>query len=439
MTDVYRIARLTVMVAALAVVGAAAMPGVASAGAKTILVSKSSAGPKGDGPSDEPSISATGRYVAFDSQAGNLVPDDTNGTRDCFVRDLAAGTTERVSISAGGQEANAECFGPVISQSGRFVAFRSGATNLGGSTNGLWQIYLRDRRTGATTLVSQRVDGGDGGDGQSEDPAISGDGRFVVYQSVATNLVPGDTNNQLDVFLYDRVTGITQRVSSESNGGEANGASKDPAISANGRFIVFDSVATNLVKGDTNKRSDVFIHDRVSGKTTRVSVRSNGGQANGPSRNAVVSGTGRFVAYESRATNLVPADRSSDNDVFVYDRSKKRVTEISVNSAEQQARGGYSSDPTISNNGRWVAFESTAANLVKGDTNKRRDSFLRDRAKGTTIILSKRANGKIAAGEGDDPFISGNGRFVAFESTAPKMVAADNDTLEDIYRTGPLY
>ena len=318
---------MTVTVAALSLLGAAAVPGIASAGAETALVSKSSAGAKGDGPSEEPSISRTGRYVAFDSNAGNLVPGDTNGTSDCFVRDLSSGATERVSVSSGGIEGDAQCFGPAISQSGRFVAFRSSATNLGGSTNGTWQIYLRDRWTGTTTLVSGRVGGGDGGDGQSDDPAMSGDGRFVVYQSIATNLVPGDTNNQKDVFLYDRVTGSTDRVSIQSNGGEANGASEDPAISANGRFVTFHSAAANLVKGDTNKRHDIFIRDRVSGKTSRISVGLNDRQANGASLNPAVSSTGRFVAYESVATNLVTTDRNSDNDVFVYDRSKKRVTE----------------------------------------------------------------------------------------------------------------
>jgi len=434
-----KLTRATAVVAALAVVTTAAMPAVAQAGAKTILASKSSSGAKGNGGSSEPSVSGNGRLVAFASFAGNLVPNDTNGLSDCFVRDVGSGTTERVSVSSTGQQANDRCWGPAISSgNGRWVAFRSHATNLAGSTNGIAQIYLHDRHTDTTTLVSERRSGGQGGDGPSSDPGISKDGRYVVYESKAANLVHGDTNARQDVFLYDRVTDATKRVSVRTNGTQGNGGSGDPSISADGKFIVFTSYAKNLVSGDTNNKRDVFVHKRTTGKTQRASLRAGGRQANGESWNGSISGNGRFVAFESNASNLVGADRSRDRDVFRYDRWQKKISQASRTSAEKQAKG-TSGDPTISNSGRWVAFESNAGNLAKGDTNRRYDAFVRDFKKGTTRIVSKRSDGKIAWGDQDDPFISGDGKFVVFESTAKKMVPVDKDTNEDIYRRGPLY
>ena len=440
MTDLARLTRVTAMVAALAVVGAAAMPALANAGAKTVLVSKSSAGVKGVSESSEPSVSRTGRYVAFNSRADNLVPGDNNGRADCFVRDLQTGTTERVSVSSTGAESNGKCWGPAISGNGRYVAFGSDATNLDTSTNRIVQVYLHDRDLDTTTLVSERVKNGgnQGGNKLSHDPSISKDGRYIVYESKASNLVWKDTNGKPDIFLYDRVTRKNKRVSVRSNGKQANGGSFDPAISANGKFIVFASYARNLVRGDTNGKQDVFVHNRTNKVTKRVSVRSNGGQANGRSWNATVSGDGRYVAYESFAKNLVSADKSNDRDVFVYDRWNKKVKQVSLTSTERQANGA-SGDPTISYNGRWVAFQSLAGNLASIDKNKKWDSFVRDRKKGTTKIVSKRSDGKIAWGNQDDPYISGDGKFVAFESTAKKIVPADTDKLEDIYRRGPLY
>ena len=227
-------------------------------------------------------------------------------------------------------------------------------------------------------------------------------------------------------------------MSVRSNGRQGNGNSSDPAISADGSTVVFTSEASNLVRRDTNRTRDVFIHRRAAGKTQRVSVRAKGRQANGPSWNGSISANGRFVAFESQASNLVRADRSRDRDVFVYDRQKRRVSQASLSSRGRQARG-QSGDPTISSNGRWVAFESNAGNLARGDKNQRYDSFVRDFKRGKTRILSKRADGKIAWGDQDDPFISGNGKFVVFESTAKKMVPADRDKIEDLYRRGPLY
>jgi Tol biopolymer transport system component len=437
MSSLSKLTRATAVVAALAVTATVALPAAAQAGAATTLVSKSASGTKGNSLSSEPSVSGNGRLVAFDSYANNLVPNDTNRDADCFVKDTQTGAIELVSVSSTGEQANSRCWGPAISGDGRYVAYNSQATNLGGSTNGLTQVYLHDRRTDTTTLVSERRTGGQGGNGPSTDSGISKDGRYVVYESKANNLVNGDTNNRKDIFLYDRATEKTKRVSVRSNGVQANGGSEDAAISADGKFVVFTSYARNLVSGDTNRKRDVFVHKHTTGKTQRASLRAGGRQANGESWNGTISGNGRFVAFESNATNLVRADRSRDRDVFRYDRWKKRISQASRTSKEKQARG-QSGDPTISNNGRWIAFESTAGNLAKGDTNRRYDSFVRDFRKGTTRMLTKRSDGKIAWGDQDDPFISGDGKYVVFESTAKKMVPADKDKIEDVYRRGPI-
>lgn len=219
----------------------------------------------------------------------------------------AAPITTRVSVSSGGQQGNAESgefYRPAVSSTGRYVAFASSATNLvAGDTNGERDVFVRDRQTGATTRVSVGAAGVQA-NSRSFEPAISSTGRFVVFASFAPNLVPGDTSN-LDVFLRDRQTGVTQRVSVDTGGGPTNGLSGSPAVSADGRFVVFESSASDLVVGDTNGEDDVFIRDRQAGLTERVSVRSGGQQANNGSfsYDPKVSNDGRYVVFNSSATN----------------------------------------------------------------------------------------------------------------------------------------
>ena len=248
------------------------------------------------------------------------------------------------------------------------MAFASRASNfVAGDGNGTWDVFVRDRTTGTTEIVS--VDSkGDEGNGPSGDPAISGDGRFVVFRSRASDLVGKDTNGKWDIFMHDRKRGNTYRLSEKTNGRQANGHSDDPDISSDGKWVVFESKATNLVKGDTNGKKDIFIHDRVNGVTKLVSQKSNGGRANGGSSNPTVSGNGRFVAFESRARNLAGKDTNRAADIYVHDRKKKKTTRVSMRNGGGLLNGG-SWDPTISDNGRWVAFASASSQLVKGDTN----------------------------------------------------------------------
>ena len=310
----------------------------------TELVSVDSAGNQHFGSSGEPTMSAEGRYVAFMSQAAGLVPGDTDVIEDIYVHDRHTGTTEVVSIDSAGNKGNGWSIGPAISADGRYVAFHSSSSNLvAGDTNTCDpfvepgtcpDVFVHDRQTGITQRVS--VDSaGSQASGTSGTVAISADGRYVVFSSHASNLVADDTNkcpNAFDpdtcpdVFVHDRQTGITQRVSVDSAGAEGNGASYDPAISADGRYVAFYSLASNLVPGDTNGVADVFVHDRQTASTQRVSLATESAQGNNRSYAPSISADGRYVAFESLATNLVPGDTNGDRDIFVHDRGEPAPT-----------------------------------------------------------------------------------------------------------------
>ena len=306
-------------------------------------------------------------------------------------------------MDSAGNEANDASRDLSISADGRFVAFSSHATNLiVGDTNGQWDIFAHDRQTGTTTRISLDSVGNEANDA-SRDPAISGDGRFIAFQSNATNLVAGDTNRRPDIFVHDRQTGTTTRVSVDSAGNQANDNSlyNPPSISADGRFVAFQSDATNLVVGDTNGRGDIFVHDRQTGTTTRISLDSAGNETNDASHGLSINADGRFIAFQSNATNLVAGDTNRRPDIFVHDRQTGATTRVSVDSAGNEAYSYGTSDgsslPSISADGRFVAFHSSAYNLVVGDTNYELDIFVHDRQRGTTI----RANVDSAGNQAD--------------------------------------
>ncbi len=345
----------------------------------TRRVSVDSGGTQSDGNSAAPSISSDGRYVAFGSMATNLVTGDL-GHEDIFVHDRQTGHTTRVSLSSDGLQANGTNRRPSISADGRYVAFDSEASNVvTGDTNGKYDVFVHDRQTGQTTLVSADYGGGPSND-HSSSPSISADGRYVAFNSIATDLVTGDTNGKSDVFVHDRDTGQTTRVSVDSDGSQATGDdSTSASISSDGRYVAFKSGATNLVDDDSNGDWDVFVHDRDTGQTTRVSVKSDGTQASGgPSRNPSISPDGRYVAFDSIATNLVNGDSNGKMDVFVHDRQTGQTTRVSVDSAGMQATDD-SQTPSISSDGRCVAFSSRATDLVPDDTNGMMDIFVYDR------------------------------------------------------------
>jgi Tol biopolymer transport system component len=401
----------------------------------TTRVSVSSTGTQTDEFSWRHSISADGRYVAFASGATNLVSGDTNGTWDVFVHDRVTGETARVSVSSIGTQADGWSSHTSISADGRYVAFASAATNLvAGDTNGVEDIFVHNRVTGETARVSVSSTGAQA-NGSSGPPSISADGRYVAFVSAATNLVSGDTNGVEDIFVHDRVTGETARVSVSSTGAQANDISNGSSISADGRYVAFASAATNLVAGDTNGVEDIFVYDRETGETARVSVSSTGAQANDSSDGSSISADGRYVAFSSLATNLVTGDTNGIRNVFLHDRETGETTRVSVSSAGVQANG-HSYSFSTSADGRYVAFESVATNLVPGDNNGMSDVFVRDRVTGQTARVSitrgSRRQGDDWSWSGD-PSISTDGRYVAFASFASDLVPGDTNGILDVF------
>ena len=339
---------------------------------------------------ETPSISANGRFVAFASFSSRiLVEGDGDRGEDIYLHDRKKGKTVRVSRELNGPPAQSPEWSallPSISGNGRFIAFVSDSDALvENDDNDMFDVFLYDIRKGTTTLVSRGVDGtGANDDACSEignrcaPPSLSKNGRFVVFISDASNLVEGDTNGTADVFLFDRKTETTSRVSVGVGGEESNGRSFVARISANGRFVAFGSVATNLVLDDTNGTRDIFVRDLKKGTTTIVSVASSGEQSDRLSRLPSISANGRFIAFSSFAGNLVDGDTQSGVEVYVHDRKKGRTTKVSVDASG--ADGDLPSDrASISANGRFVSFESSATNLVEGDANGETDIFVRDR------------------------------------------------------------
>jgi Tol biopolymer transport system component len=374
-------------------------------------VSLATDGTQGDSDSsgnDSPSISADGRYVAFDSLSSNLVPGDTNGFSDVFVRDRQTNTTTRVSLATDGTQGDSYSDNPSISADGRYIAFRSNASNLvPGDTNGTEDIFVRDRQTNTTTRVSVASDGTQGND-FSDNPSISADGRYVAFESYASNLVPGDTNATYDIFVRDRQTNTTTRVSVASDGTQGNNGSSYPSISADGRYVAFASIAGNLVPGDTNGLYDIFVRDRQTNTTTRVSVATDGTQGNDYSLNPHISADGRYIAFESAASNLVPGDTNGTNDIFVRDRQTNTTTRVNVASDGTQGNG-YSAFSSISADGRYVAFASYANNLVPGDTNGAYDVFVATLSLPPAHAMSISPNQGTQGQTLDNVIITGNG------------------------------
>ena len=346
-----------------------------------------------------------------------------------------AGTVEtiRASVRSNGAEGDGEShYPPTLSGNGRFVAFSSAATNLvANDENGSNDVFVHNRVTGKTTRVSVRSNGNEVV-GESSHPSLSSTGRFVAFHSSAA-LVGSDDNGVEDIYVHDRETGRTTRVSVRSNGSQVDGASFEPSISGNGRYVAFVSQALDLVPEDNADFTDVFVHDRETGKVRRVSVSSSGAQADEESFDAVISSNGRFVAFQSWATNLAGNDTLGYNDVFVHNRKTKKTIRASVNTNGQKAQGD-STHATLSGNGRYVAFESFATNLVANDENSSEDIFLRDLVAKKTKRISVRSNGDEAEGSSEAPEFSDNGRYVTFESGAANLVSGDGEAVDIFLR-----
>jgi Tol biopolymer transport system component len=410
----------------------------------TTLESLSTDGRQGNLYSYAIAISARGRYVLFSSDATNLVAGDTNEQSDAFLRDRWRGVTTRVSVSSSGAQAaqTADGFGGSravgMSRDGRWLLFRSDAPNLvAHDTNGVQDMFVHDRRSGATERVSVGR-GGRQANGASWSASISADGRYVAFTSSASNLVAHDTNGAADVFLYDRLRRTTSRASVGRGGRQSNGDSTEPAISAHGRFIAFQSNASNLVARDTDGVGDVFVRDRRSGRTARVSVASDGAQAAGfatgtGSNGPAISAHGRFVAFHSDAANLVRHDSNGVFDIFVHDRATGRTLRVSVRDDGGQADAESLGPATISPDGRYVAFASLASNLVAGDRNDTTDAFIRDLLRRHTLLASRSATGEQGSDASTPAALSTDDRYLAFSSWAGNLVAQDRSPGPDVF------
>jgi len=445
-----------------------------SAPGTTARVSLAANGAQGNAPSGSPAIDASGRFIAFASLADTLVTGDSNGVVDVFLRDTCVGaapgctpSTSRVSVGSSGTQGDNQSSSPAIGADGRFIAFESIAGNLvTGDTNGTADIFLRDTCFGApagcspSTVRLSVSSAGAEGNGQSLRPAISADGRFIAFESTSDNLVSGDANGVSDIFLRDTCSGAgagcspsTARLSVSSAGAQGAADSFQPTISGTGRFVAFSSFANDLVANDTNGNFDVFLRDTCfsaaagcSPSTVRLSVASNGTEGNAESSVPSISGTGRFVAFQSASSTLIATDTNGAFDIFLRDTcfgaaagcspSTIRVA-VSTAGAEGNAQ---SLRPAIRATGRLIAFQSAADNLVTGDTNGVVDIFVRDTCFGapagcavSTVRVSVAANGTESNGDSEGAAISAAAPFVAFQSNASTLAASDTNGVADVF------
>jgi hypothetical protein len=424
-----------------------AAPALAAGGGTTERVSVSSAGEPGNFFSVNPDLSFSGRYVLFESVATNLVPVDANGTgRDVFLRDRKRGTTTLVSVSSTGEQGNTSSDATFISYSGRYALFQSRASNLvANDMNAFCDVFLRDLKRGTTTRVSVGP-GGAEGDECSFAAGLSGNGRFVAVNTYASNLAPGTGtpgDRRSNLLVYDRRTGAIT-VETVGTGGEPSDApantptSRIPAsVTSDGRYVAFHTVATNLVPGDDNGLQDVFRRDRRTGRTELVSVALDGGPANAASTRRGMSEDGNLVVFTSAATDLVPEGGTPGRThVYVRDMragTTKRVS-VAVGGGEPDNNSGFVGPITA--NGRYVLFASAATDLVADDGNGRIDAFVHDLRTGTTTLVSLAADGAQGNADVVGGDLAPGGRVVAWVSDADNLVEGDVPSSRDIFVRG---
>jgi Tol biopolymer transport system component len=416
----------------LAIVAAGA-PGSRPVGepGSTSRVSVTTTGHQANGNSYGRSLSADGRFVVFDSEASNLVHRATGGPSGVFVRDRVAHTTRLISVSTSGVPANDLSFDESISADGRYVAFVSFASNLVAGAKG--GLFVRDRVAHTTHLVSVSPDGRPAG-GDFRTPSVSAHGRFVAFVSDASNLVGGDTNGAYNVFVRDRARHATRLISVRSGGRPPIADSFEPSISAGGRYVAFISGDSHLVPGDTNSVNDVFIRDRVRHTTRLISVGVRGRPADDGSYGPSMSADGGHVAFVSKASNLVRGDSNGTFDVFVRDRVPQTTRRVSVSmNGHQTSAPPHDMAPSISADGRFVAFASGAPSLVAGDTNHAIDVFVRDTVAHSTRLVSVSLSGTPGNSDSAFPWISANGRSVAFTSDSSDLVPNDANRDDDVF------
>jgi hypothetical protein len=452
------------------------------------LVSSNDQDQSADFRSAGPSISADGRYVAFTSQAFNLTPTLNVAVNNVYVKDRATRVLTRASASATGEGANnfnGET--PVLSADGHAVAFMSFASNLtAGDVNNNYDIFVKNLGTGAIEMVNLTTAGAvigyaghtpaisaDGhyvifaqqsyypaarydifrkdmqthvliqinvdpaGNpvtlGDSFNPSFSVDGRFVAFQSASTNLVSGDVNAHVDVFVRDLQTNTTVRASTLSTGARSDGDSAEAAVSRDGRYVAFSSAASNLLSGDTGGLRDVFVVDRTTFNVSRASTNTGNAQGNGDSDMVSMSANGTFIVFRSKASSLTAGDSNAIADIFVKDRSTGFTYRVSTPSGGGVMTGSAVASPSVSNDGNLVVFGASDGNLVAGDSNGKLDIFAKNRSTDTTTFVSSSAGGAIGDGDSTQAMLSDDGTRVAFVSAATNFAADDTNGVADIY------
>ena len=398
---------------------------------KTELANVNSAGVQGNDQSSWPAISGNGAVVAFQSVASNLAAGDKNDSSDIFVRNRVTGTTVRASVSSGGAEANDYCSSPIISKEGRRVAFYSFATNLvPNDTNGRPDVFVRDLEAGTTVRASVGP-GGQQLEGTSSLMAVSADARLVVFW-LQEDL--GDDRFRDTVMTRDLRAGTTVVESRNAKGEPANAQFSEVRMTPDGRYLAFDSGATNLVPGVRAGSSNVYLRDRAAGTFALVNVRPDGGPSVGEAITVGLSADGNLVAFGSTADDLVPGGGAGGRLVpFVRDMRAGKTTRLAITPPGVEPNGdtyvyGMSGD------GRRVLLLSYASNLLPGDVNGEPDVFVHDRQTGETVLASARANGSFARkGSSDLSAISLDGRWVAFESDASTLVPNDTNRAPDVF------
>lgn len=418
------------------------------------------------GRSSDPGTSNTGRFVVFDSGATNLVPNQNPGpNRQVYLHDRQTGVTEIVSVSSAGAPGNGDSIVATVSDDGDIVVFDSFADNLvANDTGGARDVFVRNRAAGTTQRISQLVNGSqapcaninvDPNLCNSSDPSISADGTIVAFASRSALTADDDDDNLNDVFVFNRSTGSLQRISVGVGSVDPNGGSGSPAISADGLHVAFSSLANNLVAGDTvDSVDDIFVFDRQTGQLRKVSVVPGNVASNGSSFSPSLSGDGRFVAFWSEAENLLLPDGNGFADIFVADMQDNPATlKRLVNNTPQpgdSSFNGTSRAPSISRDGKIVAFDSEATNvdITTPDNNGVRDIYVLDRSCSTTFMSGlctfKRAsiasNGDVSNGESRFPALSGDGKYVTYFSDANNLVpfvGGDGNGVRDAFVTKP--
>jgi hypothetical protein len=385
-----------------------------------------------DGDSRNFGASRNGRLWAYSSFATNLVAGDENDHRDVFVFDRKSEKTELVSVASDGTQGDGDSHNGRMTGNGRFVVFQSAATNLvPGDTNEQVDVFVRDLRKGTTVRISTTEDGTEADEGCAW-PNISANGRYIAYRSSATTLVPGDTNGVGDVFVFDRKRRTTERASFRSDGSQTTETVIRHTISPSGRFVAFVSAEDGIVPDDSNGLIDVFVVDRKRGTVERVSRAYDGGEIDAGCFQPGFPLNDRYVTYPSEATNLVPGDTNGVQDVFRYDRKRRSTTRVTV-LPDGSEPNDWTDAVRYARGKRLVLFRSAATNWVADDTNGVPDVFLMDTRAGTVVRLSENADGVEGNNWSSRPIVTRNGRLVSIFSSASNLVPGDDNETYDVF------